>query len=249
MRRIVAIFFLVALLFVTAHAQDFLTALSSYTTSFNLTENPICEASGGSCRWLHQGTSWKKVKTMGGNAFGTQTGLGDFDDSYAYLAADFTNDQSGEGVVYRNPSGVFTCSKEVEIFLRMSDTATTARGYEVLFSMNASNIQIVRWNGGYGNFKVCMHNSTCDATSGTTAVPLGRAFVTGDVVKGEVIGDTINAYVNGVLFFTTTDAGANKWADGHPGIAMFRRNCGSETDVGFQSYTATSLGSEGRTCP
>ena len=65
---------------------------------------------------------------------------------------------------------------------------------KVLAAMSACSttmggVQIVRWNGPFGNFSVL---------SGSGPHNLGRRLVSGDVIKATVIGNTITAYINGV---------------------------------------------------
>ena len=67
---------------------------------------------------------------------------------------------------------------------------------------------------------------------------LGRRLVTGDVIKGTVIGNTITAYINGVQIYRATDS---MWTSGQPGIGFFKRTAGLNSDLAITSYTATSL--------
>src|SRR5262245_9498429 len=54
----------------------------SYSTEFDGIENPLSE--GGV--WSHVGLDWRNVEKSGGIAYGTQTGTGGYDDSYAVLS-------------------------------------------------------------------------------------------------------------------------------------------------------------------
>jgi hypothetical protein len=75
--------------------------------------------------------------------------------------------------------------------------------------------------------------------SGSGCGGLGpRRLVTGDVVKGTVIGNTVTAYINGVQIFRATDS---MWTSGQPGIGFFKRTAGLNSDLAITSYTATSL--------
>ena len=74
-------------------------AASTYSTTFDATEAPISE--GGA--WTHVGLDWTLVDTGGGIAFGTQTGTGGYDDSYAHLSG-FPPDHGASGVIFRSPS-------------------------------------------------------------------------------------------------------------------------------------------------
>jgi hypothetical protein len=193
-----------------------------YSTNFNLTENPISE--GGV--WFNTGQLWTKVRTANGLAFGTNGPRNTYDDSYAYLSG-FAPNQQGEAVIYVSPNLVGD-PHEVELLLRWADSAQIARGYECLFN-HLGGVQIVRWNGPFGNYSVL---------SGRGRRSLGRELVSGDVVKGTVIGNTITAYINGVEIYEAVDS---MWTSGQPGIGFFKRTAGLNTDLAITSYTATSL--------
>jgi hypothetical protein len=199
-----------------------MTTGRSYLTNFDLTENPISE--GGV--WFNTSQPWTKVRTANGLAFGTNGVSNSYDDSYAYLAG-FGPNHQGEGVIYVDPN-LAGEPHEVELLLRWADSAQTARGYECLFNFQGG-VQIVRWNGAFGDFFVFSSNGPNY---------LGRNLVTGDVVKATIIGNTITAYINGVLMSQVTDS---MWTNGQPGIAFFKRTAGLNSDLAFTRYTATSL--------
>lgn len=190
-----------------------------FTTSFVGTENPLSE--GGT--WSHRGWGWTKVQKKDGLAYGTQTGFGGYDDSYAYLSG-FAADQGGEAVVYVSPN-LAGSPHEAEILLRWADSRSTARGYECLFTFEG-DIEIMRWNGPFGDF---------DALGGGT---LGRRLVTGDVVAAAIVGATLTCFVNRVPLARATDV---TWKNGQPGVGFFRREAGANSDLAFSRYTAVSL--------
>jgi hypothetical protein len=197
------------------------TPVGGYTTTFAGTENPLSE--GGA--WSHRGWSWTKVQKKDGLAYGTQTGFGGYDDSYAYLSG-FAPDHQGEAVVHVSPA-LNGAPHEAEILLRWADSALSARGYECLWSFEG-DIQIMRWNGPFGDF----------TEIGGDDDGLGRSLVTGDVLRARMVGPVITCYVNDVLLAQATDA---TWKDGQPGIGFFRRESGASSDLAFSRYTATSL--------
>ena len=160
-----------------------------------------------------------------GLAYGTQTGFGGYDDSYAYLFG-LTPDHQGEAVVHVSPT-LAGEPHEAELLLRWADSAMSARGYECLFSFDGS-IQVIRWNGPYGDFM----------SIGQDDGRLGRSLVTGDVLRAKIVGPVITCYVNDVQLAHATDA---TWKDGQPGIGFFRREAGTNADLAFSRYTATSL--------
>src|SRR5882672_2047029 len=82
---------------------------NSYTSNFGIDENPLSE--GG--KWLQTDATNTKVKVVGGRAFGTQSGLGAFDDSNAYLTG-FGDNYEVEGTVWVNPGLLGAGNREVE---------------------------------------------------------------------------------------------------------------------------------------
>jgi hypothetical protein len=197
--------------------------VASYSTSFPLTENPISE--GGA--WSNIGLDWTTVQTANGHAHGTQPGTGAYTDSYAHLSG-FTADQEAQAVVFHDPSQTGG-TQEVELLLRWADSAHMARGYECNFSYGGGYAEIVRWNGPLSDFTYLAR------------VSLGRALVTGDVVKAHIIGNVITVFFNGSQVNQATDS---TWVTGQPGMAFWKgSSSGPNTALGFSSYTATSLGS------
>jgi len=192
-----------------------------YTTRFEGTENPISE--GGV--WSHRGFYWAKVQKKNGLAYGTQSGFGGYDDSYAYLSG-LAPDHQGEAVVHVAPT-LAGEPHEAELLLRWADSAASARGYECLFSFDGG-VQVIRWNGPYADF----------TSIGQDDARLGRKLVTGDVLRARIVGAAITCFVNDVQLAHATDP---TWKDGQPGIGFFRREAGANSDLAFSRYTATSL--------
>ena len=195
------------------------SASSTYSTTFDTTENPISE--GG--RWSNKGQNWTFVQTASGIAYGTNGAADTYDDSYAYLSG-FGANQQAEAVVYRSPT-LSGNPHEVELLLRWADSPGTARGYECGFSHLGTAV-IVRWNGPFGNFTIMAHGN------------LRRPLVSGDVVKATIVGNLISMYVNGALVAQASDS---TWSDGQPGIGFFRRTQGASADLGFTSFSASTL--------
>jgi hypothetical protein len=189
----------------------------TYTTNFDGTENPLSE--GGV--WSHVGVDWKYVQKVNGVVYGTQTGSGGYDDSYAHLSG-FGPDQTAWGVIQRTSgsSGIH----EVEIHLRWSDSAHSAQGYECLLSYNGSYAQIVRWNGPFGDF-------TYIGWAATAPVPQ-----TGDTLKASITGNLIIVYYNGVEIMRATDS---TYSTGNPGMGFYIESDGANSDMSFTSFSAT----------
>src|SRR5690242_15733893 len=192
-----------------------------YSTRFAGRESPLSE--GGV--WSHRGIHWSKVQKKDGLAYGTQSGSGGYDDSYAYLVG-LTADHQGEAVVQVSPT-LRGEPHEALLLLRWADSLTSARGYECLFSFEG-DVDVVRWNGPYGEF----------TSIGQEDVRLGRKLASGDVLRARIVGARITCFVNDVPVAHATDA---TWRDGGPGIGFFRREAGENVDIAFSSYTATSI--------
>lgn len=191
----------------------------SYSTSFPFDELPLSE--GGA--WSHAGKSWTVIQTENGNAHGTQTGQGGYDDSYAYLS-DFPPDQQACAVIHQgSPVGY----QEVEILLRWSDSENSAQGYECFIHHGGQYAKIVRWNGPYGDF-------TTIADVGDVAAPRD-----GDMIRATAIGNIITLYLNDQMLAQAVDS---TYPTGNPGMGFFKdKDGGANTEFGFESYTATGL--------
>jgi hypothetical protein len=197
-----------------------------YTTNFDLTQSPLSESGA----WHHDGLDWTTVDSGGGIAFGTQalgvsrSGPGQYNDSYAYLSG-FPPDQQASGVVHLGTIDG-SCTHEVEILMRWSDSAHVARGYECNLAFDGSYAQIVRWNGAVGDY---------------TYLDMGGSVPGGvhecDTLRASIVGNKITLSVNGVVRASAQDS---TFATGNPGIGLWRGSsgCGTNGDFGFTSFTA-----------
>ena len=145
-----------------------------YSTTVDLTEAPIAESGV----WSNVGLDWTLVDTANGNAFGSQTGNGGFDDSYAHLSG-FPANQMASAVIHLVPAMIdAACTHEVEIHMRWSDSAHSAQGYECNLAWDGAYSQIVRWNGALGDFTY-LDAGTVPAVHGGTI----NASAIGDVIS------------------------------------------------------------------
>ena len=190
----------------------------SFTTDFTGTENPLSE--GGA--WSNNNLHMTKVKKSNGLACGTLTGSGGYDDSYARLSG-FAPDQIASAKIHLVGDIDASCTHEVEILLRCSDSPDSVTGYECNINFRGG-CQIIRWNGPFGDFTILDEGSA--------------RLKTGDVLKASAIGNVITLHLNGAVRVRVTDS---KIVTGNPGIGFFRRNCGTNTDFGFTSFSARSL--------
>jgi hypothetical protein len=188
--------------------------------------------------WSNKGLDWTPITNKDGLAFGTQSGTNSgidrYNDSYAHLSG-FPPDQEAWGqvrIVKTNPS----CNQEVEILLRFGSEPHRTTGYECFarcINSAGSYLQIVRWDGPLGKF-------TYLADKRGTNYGLND----GDILKASVSGNLITVYVNGVEKARVTD---DTFKKGNPGIGEFlscpnNQGTGSNSDFGFVSFTANSLG-------
>ena len=202
----------------------------TYTTSFTAAENPISE--GGN--WLSGksvGLDWSDVRTSPGLAFGTQSGNGGYNDSVAILQGTWGPDQTASATVHTVNQQGGNVFEEVELLLRWSLSAHSAKGYEVNYRCTRDGsqyTQIVRWNGPLGSFTLL------DARS-------GPGLSNGDRVKASIVGSTITTFINDVAIFSVTDT---TYKSGSPGVGFYLQGTsGVNGDYGFTSFTATDGGS------
>jgi len=211
----------------------------SYSTNFPLIENPISENG----RWIGgktPGLAWADFQSTPGLAVGKQLGTsqGKYDDSIALVTGSWGPNQTVEATVktVNQNDSVF---EELELRLRSTVTTNSSTGYECLFSARSSAnayVQIVRWNGPFGNFTLL------DAIDGSN-----MALHNGDTIKCIASGNTITAYINGAQKLKVTDG---TYTNGNPGIGAYLQNAtGLNSDYGFTSFSATDGTSSTRPNP
>ena len=195
--------------------------ITTYTTNFPRTENPLAE--GG--RWIggkSVGRDWGNVSTTPGLAIG-HAGRWEYADSVALLTGSWGPDQTAEvvvqkGKVYRAP--------EVSLRLRSSVSAHRCTGYEISNSLHDDDtayLIIVRWNGPRADFTYLLN-----------VTGKKYAVTTSDVVKATIVGDTITAYKNGVPMGQAKD---DTYRTGQPGFGF---NEGQNGDYGITRFTVSA---------
>lgn len=205
----------------------------TYSTTFPLTENPISESGV----WLQHDTSDQTVvKTLNGNAYGTQSGgpRAPYDDSAAHMAG-FGNDYEVEGILAL-PGGLDSTIREVELLLRWSTDnlevirnptfgPTHSNGYEINMNHLGAYLDLGRFKGAL----------LAEVLNFATPVD-------GDKYRARIEKQRIRVWFNDVLQidFTDNDA-ALKITSGDPGIGFFVNPGVSNTDFGFSSVTIRSL--------
>jgi hypothetical protein len=204
----------------------------SFSTNFNLTENPISEGGNWVCGKA-AGLDWNNPLSAAGKAYASVlSGLSGrrYDDSIAHLNTSvlaFNSNQYAQGTVYRVPGYSPAGSKhEVELLLRFQITVHRARGYEILWGHDG-DFAIVRWNGPIGDYK----------SLGFTGPGPGMP-VDGDVLRAEIIDNVIRVFKNGSL--VGTGPSDSTWTNGQPGMGFWPVDSSTPTYYGWKNYEAGS---------
>ena len=203
------------------------TIAKPYSTTFSMTQNPISENG----YWINgktTGLDWANVQTTPGLAFGSAISTSTpYNDPTAVLAGSWSSNQKVQAVVrtVNQNSSIF---EEVELRLRTTITAHSITGYEFNFRATADGtqyVQIVRWNGPFGNF------TALDSRS-------GPGLHNGDIVSATAVGTTLTAFINGVQIVQVTDS---TFTYGNPGLGFYNQGgtLANNSDFGFTSFTAT----------
>jgi hypothetical protein len=181
-------------------------AVKSYTTRFQLDEDPISE--GG--KWINggkDGMDWYNVITKSGLAHGAVS-KGAYTDPTALLAGRWGKDQTAKARVFsRNQTDKYY--QEVEIRLRSKLAPHHCTGYEVFWrclKTQQAYAEIVRWNGKVG-----------DWTSLKKHTGAQYGVKDGDLVEATISGNVIKGYINGVEVISATD---HAYKEGNPGMGF-----------------------------
>jgi hypothetical protein len=217
----------------------------SYTTDFQLDENPISENG----MWLNgrtDGVDWADVVSGDGVAYGGETRMdnaerraeqgnlapsddeaepvGDYDDPTAVLAGEWGRNQHGKGRVYsKNPTDDYF--QEVQIRLRHTIRPNYCSGYEIFFrclKTDEGYAEIVRWNGKVGDF-----------TSLARHVGAQYGVEDGDLIEATIEGNLIKGFINGVEAISVTD---DVLDSGAPGIGFNFGVGDTAADHGFTHF-------------
>ena len=206
----------------TAHPTNARSPKRSYSTRFQLDEDPISE--GG--KWINgrkDGIDWFNVITKNGVAFGAVS-KGAYTDPTALLAGPSGKNQTVKATVFsRNQTEKYY--QEVEIRLRSSLSPHRCTGYEVFWRcLKTPNAyaEIVRWNGKVGDW------TSLKKLSGAQ-----YGVKDGDLVTATIVGNVIKGFINGVEVISATD---NTYKEGNPGMGFNSGVENSNGDFGFWSY-------------
>jgi hypothetical protein len=211
----------------TAQPTDAQKSKRSYSTRFQLDEDPISE--GG--KWINggkDGIDWFNVITKNGVAYGAVS-KGAYTDPTALLTGMWDKNQKVKARVFsRNQTEKYY--QEVEIRLRSSLSPHRCTGYEVFWRcLKTPNayVEIVRWNGKVGDW------TSLKKLSGS---PYG--VKDGDLVEATITGNVIKGYINGEEVISVTD---DTYTEGNPGMGFNYGVEQSNGDFGFTSYEVDSF--------
>jgi hypothetical protein len=216
----------------------------SYSTHFELDENPISE--GG--MWVNggkDGIDWVDIVTKDGKAYGAVSRMGvaerraeqgnlgasraavpegDYDDPTAVLAGEWGRNQHAKGTVFSRDQ-TEDYFQEVELRLRSAIAPHICTGYEVFWrclKTDTAYAEIVRWNGKRGDF-----------TSLQRRVGPEYGVKDGDLVEATIVGNVIKGFLNGDEVISATD---DVFAEGSPGIGFNFGVGDTNVDHGFTSF-------------
>ena len=210
----------------TAQPTDARRAKRSYSTRFQLDEDPISE--GG--KWINggkDGIDWYNVITKNGVAYGAVS-KGTYTDPTALLAGTSGKNQTVKARV-SSKNQTDKSYQEVEIRLRSSLSPHRCTGYEVLWrclKTEKAYAEIVRWNGKVGDWTSLKKH---------TGAQFG--VKDGDLVVATIVGNVIKGFINGVKLISATD---DTYKEVNPGMGFYFGVEKSNGDFGFTSYEVES---------
>jgi hypothetical protein len=211
----------------------------SYSTSFDVDESPLSE--GG--KWKHNNPWFTKVVANGGKAYGTQpnpANPGLYEDSYAFLGGmGFPPNQYASAHIHK--SATIGGYMEVELQLRVSDSANSTRGYECFLHQAGAYISIARWSG-----------APMSGPAGITYFDIlgGADNVTapqdGDLFEAQIVGNIVTVKLAGSTLLTLDVSQFDGVVinSGDPGIGFDAGGSGAETpnaSYGFKDFFAKGL--------
>lgn len=204
---------------------------TSYFTTFGATENPISENG----HWVSNGTNRTRIQTTGGAAFGTQTGSGGFDDSYARLTGVWAPDVQITATISKGVSSADP--QEVELLFRVNDSPGS--GNVTLYEMNLTTSgawwNCYAWQGGIAG-------ADFRQIGGTN---VSGGVHDGDRIRGSVIGTTLTAEINyndGAGWHQVFQVTDSQYATGTPGYGAYRETTsGASVQFGISDFYAAVM--------
>jgi hypothetical protein len=222
LRTITAILILLTPAVMTAQSTDAQRSRRSYSTRFQLDEDPMSEDG----KWINggkDGIDWYNVITKNGLVYGAVS-KGAYTDPTALLTGTWGKNQTVKAKVFSKDQ-TEKYYQEVEIRLRSTLTPHHCTGYEVFWrclKTKKAYAEIVRWNGKVG-----------DWTSLKKHTGPQYGVKDGDLVKATIAGNVIKGYVNGVEVISASD---NTYKEGNPGMGFNYGVEKSNGDFGFSSF-------------
>lgn len=225
------------------HVTSISPSLVSYSTSFDLTENPISESS----RWAVTDANATPCRTLNGYACGTQTGNNGYDDSQAVLSGFGANVEVV--VTFFRHASISSTNHEAEICMHSTETGTTTKKYEMLINKDGG-IGLAKWAGGrtFSDFQDLGVASGLGVLSGPPQ--------TGDQARARITainGTTIRLQLwhtplaTGVEYLVAQvddngSIGGAAYMTGQPGMGFYISDSGGNPiHYGFSSYLASEF--------
>lgn len=211
----------------TQRSRHPVPGFASYSTSFPASQTPVSEGGNWILPWPAQfPTGMNSIAGVG--AFGDAASSG-FQDSVSTLV----------GTNY-GPTQVFDCvvaitggygAAEVEIHARTTFDTSHIYLYEIDIIPAATRIDLVRWNGGFGDVSLL--------NTGTLgAVADGDHFTVSVTNSGSDV--LITAAHKGVTIVSVTDTAPNaRYLAGNPGMGGDIGGSGSP-NIGWKSYSVVT---------
>ncbi|MEJ0099044.1 MAG: hypothetical protein WDO12_04600 [Pseudomonadota bacterium] len=177
-----------------------------------------------------------------GNALGTAPNPqnpGKYEDSYAFLGGmNFPPDQYASGHIHKQAAAGYL---EVELQLRVSDTAESTQGYECFLHQNGEYVSIARWSGKPLSAPASRSYFDILATRNNVTAPRD-----GDLFEAQIVANIITVKLQGDVILT---ADVSKFdgrviATGDPGIGFDAGGSRKETansTYGLKDFYARGL--------
>jgi len=199
-----------------SHGKTPAVAPSSYSTEFDLTQNPMVEDGF----WHFAPSYWQAMRTSGGLCYGVGA-TSDYEDCVAIRSGINSTRQFVRVVLRKDGTYTPAGTHEAQIVLFGGFAAgPIITAYEFLFSAGGT-FQCMRWRGGPGSgFFSSITGTDHNGGISTSYVDDMEFYATAQIVSGNPY---LELYQDDVLKFSATDSHADKVTSGQPGMAAFYR--------------------------
>lgn len=216
-------------------------ALSSFSTTFPSSENPISQGGAFTVGTEQGGVGASGPASTGGSPGLCYASAGDGYDYAATIQGQFsTTKHYAEITIHRVGGYTAPDAQEVEILVGATLGSGVASAYELDLWFGGGHLQTVRWNptpGDYDTGAVTIVSGSWDVSS----------LSDGDVVRAEFDSTSgspvITVKLNGVTKVVYTDTTSGKLTSGSPGFGFFARTGSGFDATGYciKGFAAGSL--------